>query len=565
MGTVAIILKQSEALATSWVNSMTKKIFQNVFISCLFMLLATITIIFGIMYNFYGDELIKELHSEVNTICAGVENGGVKYLEQISDDDRRITWINSDGTVKYDTDASADKMENHFNRKEIREALETGTGEDIRKSDTLSERTMYCAKLMSDGSVIRISTNQYTVWVLLLNLLQPLLVVIVISLIISYLSAYFASRKIVQPINQLDLENVDSIETYEEIQPLVHKIRTQSTVIKRQIREMKRSQAEFSAITNNMREGLLVVDAKGEILSFNDSANSILNISDNQNVKEITKPFRGYIESALYGEHISEVIEYNDRCFEFFCNPVNVDNKVKGAVAVIFDVTEKHQREILRREFSVNVSHELKTPLAAILASAEVISMEGTPKDTDVHFSKNIIKEANRLITLVNDIIKLSKLDNNSLEIVTEDVDLHEIGMSVVDRLTPIAKNNNITLSLIGEPTTVNGIPSVLEEIVYNLVDNAIKYNKQNGRVEVTIAPIEGKATLIVEDNGIGISEENKDRIFERFYRVDKSHSKAVGGTGLGLSIVKHGVEQHNGKLSIQSEVGKGTKITIVF
>lgn len=529
------------------------------------MLLATITIIFGIMYNFYGDELIKELHSEVNTICAGVENGGVKYLEQISDDDRRITWINSDGTVKYDTDASADKMENHFNRKEIREALETGTGEDIRKSDTLSERTMYCAKLMSDGSVIRISTNQYTVWVLLLNLLQPLLVVIVISLIISYLSAYFASRKIVQPINQLDLENVDSIETYEEIQPLVHKIRTQSTVIKRQIREMKRSQAEFSAITNNMREGLLVVDAKGEILSFNDSANSILNISDNQNVKEITKPFRGYIESALYGEHISEVIEYNDRCYEFFCNPVNVDNKVKGAVAVIFDVTEKHQREILRREFSVNVSHELKTPLAAILASAEVISMEGTPKDTDVHFSKNIIKEANRLITLVNDIIKLSKLDNNSLEIVTEDVDLHEIGMSVVDRLTPIAKNNNITLSLIGEPTTVNGIPSVLEEIVYNLVDNAIKYNKQNGRVEVTIAPIEGKATLIVEDNGIGISEENKDRIFERFYRVDKSHSKAVGGTGLGLSIVKHGVEQHNGKLSIQSEVGKGTKITIVF
>ena len=565
MGTVAIILNQSEALATSWVNSKKKKIFQNVFISCLFMLLATITIIFGIMYNFYGDELIKELHSEVNTICAGVENGGVKYLEQISDDDRRITWINSDGTVKYDTDASADKMENHFNRKEIREALETGTGEDIRKSDTLSERTMYCAKLMSDGSVIRISTNQYTVWVLLLNLLQPLLVVIVISLIISYLSAYFASRKIVQPINQLDLENVDSIETYEEIQPLVHKIRTQSTVIKRQIREMKRSQAEFSAITNNMREGLLVVDAKGEILSFNDSANSILNISDNQNVKEITKPFRGYIESALYGEHISEVIEYNDRCFEFFCNPVNVDNKVKGAVAVIFDVTEKHQREILRREFSVNVSHELKTPLAAILASAEVISMEGTPKDTDVHFSKNIIKEANRLITLVNDIIKLSKLDNNSLEIVTEDVDLHEIGMSVVDRLTPIAKNNNITLSLIGEPTTVNGIPSVLEEIVYNLVDNAIKYNKQNGRVEVTIAPIEGKATLIVEDNGIGISEENKDRIFERFYRVDKSHSKAVGGTGLGLSIVKHGVEQHNGKLSIQSEVGKGTKITIVF
>ncbi len=545
---------------------MTKKIFKNVFLSCLAVLVSTIIIVFGVTYSFYGDELIKELHSELNTVSVGVEQNGVDYLNSLDlEHDKRITWVNKDGTVKYDTDASENKMENHLNRQEIKDALLNGKGEAVRYSDTLSEKTMYCAKLLKDGTIIRVSTNQYTVWILLLNMLQPLAIVIIISLVISYISAYFASRKIVQPINELDLENADITSTYEEIEPLVQKIRTQNAVIKKQIKELKRTQAEFNAITKNMKEGLLVVDRSGNILSYNDSIKTILGISVIKNIKNIIKPFSGYIESSINGEHISEIIEYKDSCYEFFSNPVYVDEKVKGAVTVILDVTEKHHREVLRREFSANVSHELKTPLAAILASAEVIAMEGTPKETDLHFSKNIIKETNRLITLVNDIIKLSKLDSNSLTFISEKVDLHKVGESVIERLSPIAENNNIKLNLIGEKSVVYGLPAVLDEIVYNLVDNAIKYNKPNGKVDITIAPIQGKITLIVEDNGIGISEENKDRIFERFYRVDKSHSKEVGGTGLGLSIVKHGVEYHNGKLNLESEVGKGTKITVVF
>lgn len=545
---------------------MTKKIFKNVFLGCLAVIISTIVIVFGVTYSFYGNELMKELHTELKTVSVGVEQNGVNYLKKLElGNDKRITWINSNGSVKYDTDASVNKMENHLNRQEIKEAILNGEGEAVRNSDTLSEKTMYCAKLLNDGTIIRVSTNQYSVWILLINMLQPFAIVVIISLVISYISAYLASRKIVQPINELDLENAELSSTYEEIEPLVQKIRTQNVVIKKQIKELKRTQAEFTAITKNMKEGLLIIDQYGKILSFNDSAKTILGISEIDNIKNVTKPFSDYIRSSTYGEHISEVIEYNDSCYELFSNPVYVDENVRGAVAVILDITEKHQREVLRREFSANVSHELKTPLAAILASAEVIALDSTPKEADLHFSKNIIKETNRLITLVNDIIKLSKLDNNTLEEISEKVDLHDIGESVVERLTPIAESNNVKLNLIGEKAIVFGVPAVLDEIVYNLVDNAIKYNKPNGKVEITIAPIQGKTTLIVEDTGIGISEENKDRIFERFYRVDKSHSKEVGGTGLGLSIVKHGVEHHNGKLRIESELDKGTKITVVF
>ncbi len=545
---------------------MTKKIFKNVFLGCLAVIISTIVIVFGVTYSFYGNELMKELHTELKTVSVGVEQNGVNYLKKLElGNDKRITWINSNGSVKYDTDASVNKMENHLNRQEIKEAILNGEGEAVRNSDTLSEKTMYCAKLLNDGTIIRVSTNQYSVWILLINMLQPFAIVVIISLVISYISAYLASRKIVQPINELDLENAELSSTYEEIEPLVQKIRTQNVVIKKQIKELKRTQAEFTAITKNMKEGLLIIDQYGKILSFNDSAKTILGISEIDNIKNVTKPFSDYIRSSTYGEHISEVIEYNDSCYELFSNPVYVDENVRGAVAVILDITEKHQREVLRREFSANVSHELKTPLAAILASAEVIALDSTPKEADLHFSKNIIKETNRLITLVNDIIKLSKLDNNTLEEISEKVDLHDIGESVVERLTPIAESNNVKLNLIGEKAIVFGVPAVLDEIVYNLVDNAIKYNKPNGKVDITIAPIQGKTTLIVEDTGIGISEENKDRIFERFYRVDKSHSKEVGGTGLGLSIVKHGVEHHNGKLSIESELDKGTKIIVVF
>lgn len=563
-------MKLYGVLATRLENSMTGKIFKNIFLGCISVLTATILIIFGVMYNFHGKEIMNELHSELNSISCGVELNGIDYLNSLEKSERgRITWINNDGTVKFDSDATADKMENHLNREEFKEALQNGTGESIRTSDTLSEKTMYCAKLLSDGSVIRVSTNQYTVWILLLNMFQPLAIVIIIALVLSYSIAFFASKKIVMPINELALENVEAVSTYEEIEPLVHRISHQNRVIREQIKELKRTQAEFNTITSNMKEGLIIVDTQGKILSYNKSAVKLLNITSikDKNLRDlnIDKQFTDDITLALDGVHTNEVIKFGDRYLNIYCNPVDVDGKIKGAVAVLLDVTEKHQRDMLRREFSANVSHELKTPLTAILASAEIIEAESTPQETSVHFAGNIKKETNRLITLVNDIIKLSNLDDKSVLMETEDVDLYELAKNVKDTLTPIADNCKVKLELYGEKTMLSGVPTILTEIIYNLADNAIKYNRENGKVTITVAPVNGKATLMVEDNGIGISKNDQSRIFERFYRVDKSHSKEVGGTGLGLSIVKHGIEHHNGKIKLESEINKGTKITVIF
>ncbi|MDD6644979.1 MAG: ATP-binding protein [Oscillospiraceae bacterium] len=547
---------------------MTKKIFKNIFLGCIAVLASTIVIIVGVMYDFYGDELMKQLHHQLSTISAGVEKDGVSYLESINiADDERITWIDSDGSVKFDTDATADTMENHLDREEIKDAMNNGEGETVRYSSTLSERTMYYAKLLPDKTVIRVSTNQYSVWILLFNMFQPLAIVMILALVLSYVIAFFASKKIVMPINQLDLENINTVETYEEITPLVRKISHQNRVIREQIKELKQTQAEFNTITNNMKEGLLIVDLQGKILSHNKSAEKLLGVSSprGEYLEDlgVDNSFLKDISLAIHGTHMSEVIPFGDRYLSVYCNPVVLEDKVKGAVAVILDVTEKHQREVLRREFSANVSHELKTPLTAILASAEILRNENTPKETVTHFAGNITKEANRLITLVNDIIKLSKLDDKSIVMETQEVDLYKIAKDVEDTLDPIASSNNVTLKLYGEKTMLKGVPTVLSEIVYNLVDNAVKYNRAGGSVTVTVAPVDGKATLIVEDTGIGISKEDKSRVFERFYRVDKSHSKEIGGTGLGLSIVKHGVEYHKGTLSVESELGKGTRITV--
>lgn len=547
---------------------MTKKIFKNIFLGCIAVLVSTIVIIVGVMYDFYGDELMKQLHHQLSTISAGVEKDGVSYLESIDiADDERITWIDSDGSVKFDTDATADTMENHLDREEIKDAMNNGEGETVRYSSTLSERTMYYAKLLPDKTVIRVSTNQYSVWILLFNMFQPLAIVMILALVLSYVIAFFASKKIVMPINQLDLENINTVETYEEITPLVRKISHQNRVIREQIKELKQTQAEFNTITNNMKEGLLIVDLQGKILSHNKSAEKLLGVESprGEYLEDlgVDNSFLKDISLAIHGTHMSEVIPFGDRYLSVYCNPVVLEDKVKGAVAVILDVTEKHQREVLRREFSANVSHELKTPLTAILASAEILRNENTPKETVTHFAGNITKEANRLITLVNDIIKLSKLDDKSIVMETQEVDLFKIAKDVEDTLDPIASANNVTLKLYGEKTMLKGVPTVLSEIVYNLVDNAVKYNRAGGSVTVTVAPVDGKATLIVEDTGIGISKEDKSRVFERFYRVDKSHSKEIGGTGLGLSIVKHGVEYHKGTLSVESELGKGTRITV--
>lgn len=550
---------------------MTKKIFFNILSSCFVVIIATIVIIFGVTYDYHCNSLMKELHAELNYVSAGVEESGINYLEHLKvNEENRITLIDFDGNVLYDTNADASAMENHNERKEIIEAIQNGEGNDIRISSTLSEKTMYCAKLLSDNKIIRVSTNQFTLWILLIAMIKPLLIVFIIALVLSYIAAHFSSKNVITPINKLDLDKIDDVQTYEEIEPLIQKIRTQNAVINQQIDELKRTQNEFNTITDNMNEGLLIVDTQGKILSYNKSAAKLLAISKSAENKliddlDVSQPFAGYIRAALLGEHVTEIVECNKKYLDLFCNPVFADGRVQGVITVILDVTEKYKRENFRREFSANVSHELKTPLAAILASAEIIGMKQTPKETDLHFAKNIVKETSRLINLVNDIIKLSKLDSSSAESNREVVDIYQIAKDITYSLAPIANKSKVSLKLFGEKTEMRCEPAIIDEIIFNLVDNAIKYNKENGRVTVTIAPKNGKPTIIVEDTGIGVSAENKDRIFERFYRVDKSRSKEIGGTGLGLSIVKHGIEYHNGTLHIDSVLGQGTKITVTF
>lgn len=547
---------------------MTSKIFRSVFFTSVLTLLASLVLVLGVLFGAFENQIEKELKSEAGYIAYTIENGDMDFFNRFSDSGKRVTLIDPNGEVIADTEADAGKMDNHSDREEVKEALKDGSGTNVRYSKTLTEKTVYYAQRLSNGTVLRVSTTQYTIITIILGLLQPLIFVLVIAMALSLFLSSKVSKRLVKPINSIDLDNPENCHTYDELSPLLHKIINQNRTIARQIEKARQVQEEFRLITENMSEGFLVIDKNTKILSYNSAALKLLDAEkaeDNVLTLNRTSGFIDAVTTALDGRRAENAMLHGDRTYNLIANPVFNIGEVIGAVIVIIDVTETAKREAMRREFTANVSHELKTPLTSISGFAELMKAGGIPEETVVDFSTSIYTEAQRLITLVTDIIKISELDEKSDRHDWEKVNLYELSRDVIKRLKISAEKKNVCFTLNGGDAEVYGVRQILDEMVYNLCDNAIKYNKEGGRVSVSVKDSDKGVTLSVSDTGIGIPQTQQSRIFERFYRVDKSRSKAEGGTGLGLSIVKHGAIYHNAEISVESEIGKGTKMTILF
>ena len=549
---------------------MTKKIFRSTVVSAAVILIFGITLVMAALYQYLGKEIDSELEKEGEYLSYGVEADGVTYLEQIKNSDARITYIAQAGTVLYDSQADISKMKNHSDRKEFQEAQKHGNGYAERISDTLAEKTVYYAIRLSDDSVLRVSNTRASVLALILRLVPSLIVILVILLILAGIISSRMAKKIVEPINQLDLDYPEENEGYEEIGPLLSKIHKQNRQISVQLENARRNQEEFAIITENMQEGLLVIDAYTMILSGNSSVWRMFQMKEPKTGQSVysldrNEDFRKVIEYALKGQHGSALLNLDGEFVQMIANPVFREERVVGAVLLLMNETEKIQRENLRREFSANVSHELKTPLTSISGFAEIIQ-DGFVKDEDIKkFAGRIYKEAQRLIQLVEDTIKVSQLDEDVNPYEWEQVDLYGVVKDVCNNLKGIAEKKNVHLFIDGKSLVFRTVRPILEEVIYNLCDNGIKYNKEDGTVSIHFRDLGEQVELSVKDTGIGIPREECSRVFERFYRVDKSHSKEIGGTGLGLSIVKHGVTFLGGTLNMLSEPGKGTEITMVF
>ncbi len=547
---------------------MTKRIFRAIFLVALAVFLAGTALIMGALYNYYSGIYESQIQEEAAYLSTAVEDLGLPYLEGLERGSHRITWVNSDGTVLFDSAANEDRMENHLDREEIQEAMADGVGESERYSDTLSERSYYYALALNDGSVLRVSGEQYTVLSLLLSIGHYIILVLVVALALSLFLASRISKAIIRPLNGIDLEHPEDVDTYDELSPLLGRIASQNRQIRTQLDEMKAKQQEFATITENMNEGLLVIDQQTAVLSYNTAALRLLGadkVEGSVFSLNRSEQFRDAVDASLHGRHSQALMELSERTYQLIANPVHEHDQVVGAVLLLLDVTEREEREKLRREFTANVSHELKTPLTSISGFAELMK-NGMVKPEDVpHFAGNIYSEAQRLITLVGDIIRLSQLDEGTTGLEKVPLDLAKVTESVVERLRGAAEQRGITFSLQLEQATVLGNQQILDEMVYNLCDNAIKYNKEQGSVHVTVDPNKGHPVLTVSDTGIGIPYAEQGRVFERFYRVDKSHSKEIGGTGLGLSIVKHGAAYHNAKVELESVPGKSTTVRVLF
>lgn len=548
---------------------MTKKIFQSILLVAGCVLLASLLIIMGFLYDYFGGVEKNQLRDELSLAAAAVEDGGTDYLSQLTADRYRLTWIAADGSVLYDTKTNAESLENHASRAEVSQALATGTGESTRYSSTLMEKTMYYAQRLDDGTVLRISISRATVGMIAVGMIQPLLIVLIVALILSGLLARRLSRRIVDPLNSLDLEHPLDNDAYEELSPLLKRIHHQHVEIQTQLRELREKTDEFTQITGSMREGLVLLDEHGSILSINAAAQALFG-ADAQCVGrdfltiERSHEISAAIQAAAADGHSEVRAERAGRVYQFDISRITSDGKFLGTVILAFDITEQEFAERNRREFTANVSHELKTPLQGIIGSAELIE-NGMVKPEDLpRFVGHIHAEAARLVTLIDDIIRLSQLDEGDA-MPTEPVDLLTVSQEAAENLHDAAAARNVTVSVQGEPTVIPGVRRLIYEIVYNLCDNAIKYNRDGGRVDVTVAADAGGSSITVADTGIGIAPEHQARVFERFYRVDKSHSKASGGTGLGLSIVKHAVQYHHGRIELESTPGTGTTIRVVF
>ena len=548
---------------------MTKKIFRSIFLVAVIVFLACTSIIMAVMYGYFSTVQQAKLKDQTDLIVRGEALDGAAYFEGMNPDGYRVTWIDHDGSVLYDSEASADTMENHKDREEVREAFDNGIGESSRYSSTLSTKTLYRAVLLNDGTVVRVSVTQYTVLSLLLGMVQPIFAVFIVCIIISFLLAHNVAKRIVEPLNVVDLDHPLENDVYDELSPLLVKIDRQQRRIADQKAVLQRQQEEFALVTDHMNEGLILLNEKAEVLSINRAAMGLFNVGKESIGCDFLTVDRSIalqntVKAALQGKHGEVLLTRNGRKYQMNASAILRDGAISGAVLLFFDVTDAADAEQQRREFTANVSHELKSPLQSIMGSAELLE-NGLVKAEDVpRFVGHIRSEAARLVVLIDDIIRLSQLDEGD-ELTAESVDLLALAQDTAASLADKAEKNGITLKVRGEPLMYRGVRRLLSEILFNLCDNAIKYNRPNGSVTVTVAKEEKGIALFVADTGIGIPPEHLNRIFERFYRVDKSHSKETGGTGLGLSIVKHAAQYHGATVEVQSKEGEGTKFTIHF
>ncbi len=548
---------------------MTKKIFHSIFNVALVVLLASIGIATSFLYDYFNDSQVKQLKAELSLVADTVNEVGTQYFESFDSTVFRFTVVDTDGTVLYDTQASPNEMDNHADREEIAEAFKSGTGSSARHSVTLTEKTFYEAVLLENGDVLRISVSQLTVGALIIAMLPPILAIILIAAIVAGILSHAMAKKVTEPLMQLDLEHPSENNTYEELTPILTKVHKQHKQIKTQMETLRRKSDEFEQIISSMNEGLVLLDEHGMVLSMNTAAKKIFDVK--KDVKggdfllvDRTSKMSKAVWNALDGNHSEYTEDRNGSEYQFTVNPIESGGKVLGVVILVFDVSDRAFAQRNRQEFTANVSHELKTPLQSIIGSAELLE-NGLVKPEDTRrFVGNIKNEAARLVSLINDIIRLSQLDEES-EPATETVDLFDVANEVMEVLAVSAEKKHVKLHLNGEPCIVNGIRRYLYEILYNLCDNAIRYNKDGGEVVIDLKSTDDHRILSVRDTGIGIPTEHQNRIFERFYRVDKSHSKETGGTGLGLSIVKHAVVYHGGTIKLDSTVGEGTTVTVIF
>ena len=544
---------------------MTSKIFRSTVFVAVVILLCSLGIVMGVLYNHFTGVQVQQLKDELSLAVTGTEQYGNAFLENVEANRFRVTWIDTDGTVLFDSRVDESTMENHADREEIREAFAAGSGSAVRTSSTLTEQTYYEARRLTDGTVLRISANQASAWALMMDLLWPIILVAVLAIGLSLILARRMAKNIVEPMNKLNLEHPLPNNTYEELSPLLRRINQQHLQINAQMRKLQHKTDEFIQITSHMQEGLVVLDKETHIRSINTAALRIFRAEETcvgSSFFQVNRSnaLRQALNDALDHGHGSTVQELDGRAYRFDMSSIQSEGKLLGAVILAVDVTESQSAEQMRREFSANVSHELKTPLQGIIGSAELLESGMVKQEDQPRFIGHIRKEASRLVNLVEDIIRLSQLDEG-VELPAEQVDMLALAEDVKEILTPSAAEKNVKISVTGNGFVIKGVRRMLQEIIYNLCDNAIKYNVPGGSVRIHVE----NCKLSVSDTGIGIPAEHKDRIFERFYRVDKSHSKASGGTGLGLSIVKHAAAYHKAEISLESTPGKGTAITIQF
>lgn len=549
---------------------MTKRIFRSICLVALTVFLASIVLIMGVLYDYFSNVQQAQLKMQLGLAAQGTANEGIDYFQNLQVKNYRITWIDRDGTVLYDSESDSSEMENHLEREEVREALSKGYGESRRYSATLLERSLYSAQVLPDGTILRLSIAQNSILTLLLGMMQPTCIIFVVALILSITLAIRVSQKIVEPLGEIDLNHPLAGGGYDELSPFLRRIDSQQKQLHQQETMLRQKQNELDTIIGSMNEGMILLNPKGKIISINPSAKRLLDaqpdcigedmlsLSRNLELQEL-------LSRALEGEAGERIIDFHGESYQTDASPITSGELIRGAALFFFNVTEKEKAEQMRREFTANVSHELKTPLHAISGYAELLKNDMVKKEDMASFAGRIYSETQRLARLVEDIISLSHLDEGARDMQWEKVDLYDLAEKALRSLEPEAERAHVSLALSGERAVICGIAQLLYSILYNLCDNAIKYNRENGKVEVTLQKEESGVLLSVSDTGIGIAPEHQERVFERFYRVDKSHSREVGGTGLGLSIVKHAAKIHDAKIEVESALGRGTRIRVRF